>query len=216
MNALSGMYRAATVATLGFLIALPNVRAQAPEAGSPPAGKLFITILDGEGALNDIHQRTAREPIVEVDDENHRPVAGALVLFTLPGTGPSGAFADGAQTLSAVTDSAGRAVAHGLQHNSVQGSYNIEVKATYNGQTAQTTIHQKNVNGQSSAAQHAAHGATVKVVLAVVGAAAVAGTVAGILLTRGGNSTTITPGTPTVGAPGATPGLRFALHRRGH
>lgn len=211
MNALKQLYKtAASVATVTLFIASLSLQAQ--EISPAPAPKLLITILDGEGALNDIHQRTAREPIVEVDDENHRPIAGVAILFTLPGSGPSGAFADGAQTFSTVTDSAGRAVAHGLRPNGVQGSYNIHVQATYNGQTAQATIHQKNVTNQSSVTQHAAHAVGLKTVLIIVAAAAAAGTVAAVAATQGGSSTTIAAGPPTVGAPTGTAGVRFNLH----
>src|SRR6204780_5739242 len=98
-----------------FVSSSPVTRAQAAN----PSPALVITILDGEGALNDIRQRTAREPIVQVEDENHKPIAGAAVLFALPGSGPGGAFAEGAQTFSTVTDSAGRAVGDGLHPNNV-------------------------------------------------------------------------------------------------
>ena len=30
--------------------------------------------VEGDGAINNIRQRTAREPIVQVEDENHKPV----------------------------------------------------------------------------------------------------------------------------------------------
>jgi hypothetical protein len=67
----------------------------------PPASgqqALNIIVVEGEGAINNVRQRTAREPIVQVEDENHRPVAGAVVVFTLPSQCAGGAFAGGAQT----------------------------------------------------------------------------------------------------------------------
>ena len=62
------------------------------------APRLSLLVLEGEGAINNIKQRTAREPIVEVQDENHRPVAGAFTRTRLPdgraatgcGSAPSG------------------------------------------------------------------------------------------------------------------------------
>jgi len=182
-----------------------------------PAPKLVISILEGEGALNDIRQRTAREPIVQVEDENHKPIAGAAVVFLLPGTGPSGTFADGTQMFSTVTDAMGKAYAQGLRPNSTPGSYDIQVKVNYQGSTAQTTIHQRNVSGQSSSSStettHVAHALSMKSILIIAGTAVAAGTVAAIVATQGGSSTTITPGTPTVGAPTATVRLRFSLGR---
>jgi hypothetical protein len=205
-------HRIAMVAACALVFASVCPRARAQAANASPV--LVVTILDGEGALNDIRQRTAREPIVQVEDENHKPVAGALVLFTLPGSGPGGAFANGAQTLSTVTDETGRAVAHGLQPNNVGGSFNIQVKVSYNGSSVETTIHQKNVTNESTAPQHAAHAVSLKVIL-IVAAAAAGGAAAAILATNGGgSSTTISAGPPTVGAPtAAVPGIRIQLHR---
>lgn len=109
---------------------------------------LHITILDGEDALNDIRERTAREPIVQVDDENHKPVAGALILFTMQngGSGAGGTF-NGLTTLSVTTDAQGRAVAHGLKLNSTSGSYSIAVTATLGALVATAIIHQSLVAG---------------------------------------------------------------------
>jgi hypothetical protein len=215
MDALKGLPKLVSLAVfcLLFVFNCPVMRAQATNA----APALVIAILDGEGALNDIRQRTAREPIIEVRDENHKPIAGAIVLFTLPSSGPGGSFAEGAQTLSTVTDSAGRAVAHGLQPNSVSGSYNIHVKVSFNDSTAETNIHQQNISGHSSVTQHATHAVSAKTIVIVLVAAAAAGTVAGILATNGGGSSTvITAGTPTVGAPAAVAGFRISLHGHGH
>ncbi|MGB0124878.1 MAG: carboxypeptidase-like regulatory domain-containing protein [Silvibacterium sp.] len=222
MPSINPWYRslALTLCCLVVNGACPVSWAQQTPGASP---HLVITILDGEGALNDIRQRTAREPIIEVQDENHKPVAGAAVLFLLPGSGPSGGFADGSQIFSTVTDAAGRAAAPGLQPNSISGSYEIHVKVTYNGSTAETTIHQKNVSSESeqqpsqntsaasTVAAPVARGLSMKSILIIVGAAAAAGVVAGVLATRGGNSTDIAAGPPTVGAP-TTAGVRISLH----
>ena len=85
MRALSVLL--AVLVSLPFPVRLP---AQAQ------AGQLNLVIVEGEGAINNIRQRTAREPIVQVEDENHRPVAGAAVVFALPSNGASGVFANGA------------------------------------------------------------------------------------------------------------------------
>lgn len=58
-------------------------------ASAQVAPMLNLVVLEGEGATNNIRQRTAREPIVQVEDENHKPVAGAIVVFTLPSNGPA-------------------------------------------------------------------------------------------------------------------------------
>src|SRR6202166_2443991 len=90
-------------------------------AQAPAAPKLNLVIVEGDGAINNVRQRTAREPIVQVEDENHKPVAGAAVVFLLPDHGATGVFANGSRTLTVMTDSQGRAVAHGFHPNHVQG-----------------------------------------------------------------------------------------------
>lgn len=215
------MRRLAPLTLLLLLALAPALRAQAAAPAAPQ--NLVINILSGEGALNDIRQRTAREPIVQVEDENHKPVAGAAVVFLLPDSGPGGTFIDGTRAFHTVTDADGRATAQ-MKPNSVAGSWNLVVEASLAGATASATIHEQNVSGAgsgssasaSSTAVHATHILSAKSLLIILGSMAAAGTVAGVLATRGGNSTTITPGTPTVGAPAATGGIRIPLSRHAH
>ena len=164
-------------------------RAQTP--GNAP-GKLNIDIIEGEDAINNIRLRTAREPIVEVTDENHKPIAGALVLFALPTSGPSGEFANGAQSLSVVTDASGRAVATGFKPNAISGRFEIRVNASYQGATVERRIRQRNAKPGLST------GAKAAIISAIIVAAAV-GLAVG--LTRGGGTTptVVTAGPPTVG-----------------
>ena len=194
------MSRLLTLLLTVALLGQPLVQAQ-----GPPPQQLRITILDGEGALNNIKQQTAREPIVQVEDENHRPIAGALVIFSLPLSGPSGTFAGGSIEFDGVSDATGRATTTGLTPNKVIGKYQIQVDAKYHGLEAHTTINQSNYMGSNvSAAQAASHAFPLKVVLivAAVGAGAAA---AAVLATRssGNAGATLVPGTGTVGAPPA-------------
>jgi hypothetical protein len=169
---------------------------------------LNLVVVEGEGAINNIRQRTAREPVVQVQDENHRPVAGAVVVFTLPSNGAGGTFVNGARTLTVNTDSKGQAAAHGLRPNAVKGEYQIHVNASYQGRTASTNINQTNaVLTAAGAAAGASHGKLIAI-LAVAGAAAAGGLIAA---TRSGGSTppvspppaavTITAGTGSIGPP---------------
>jgi hypothetical protein len=165
------------------------------------APMLNLVVIEGEGAINNVRQRTAREPIVQVQDENHKPIAGAIVTFTLPSRGASGVFANGSQTLTVSTDQQGQAVARGLRPNTVKGQMQIRVSASNNGQTASTTITQ--TNAVAAAAAGAASGGAVSgkliAVLAVVGAAAAGGA---LYATRSGGSSG-TPN-PTPSAPVTT------------
>jgi hypothetical protein len=192
---------------LAILISIPATSV----VDAQDAPKLNIVIVEGDGAINNIRQRTAREPIVQVEDENHKPVAGAAVIFTLSGQGAGGSFAGGSQSLSVVTDSQGRAVARGFHPNSVQGQYQIHVTASNNGQTANANISQSNALVAGAAGGAAAAGISGKLiaVLVIVGAAAAAG--GAYYATHngggGGNSSAaasvivITPGTGAVGPP---------------
>ncbi len=195
----SGIFR--NVITLGMCVTIlgtPVTFAFGQSEAVPQT--LQIVILDGEGALNNVKQRTAREPIVEVRDENHKPVAGVLVTFALPEYGPSGTFINGSRTFTALSDNAGRVAARGFKPNSELGEFRIQVTANFEGRIAKAQIRQSNV-GPSSAAATTGHSAAFK--WGIIGAIATAGVVVGtVVATRGhGQGTTITSGTGTVGPP---------------
>jgi hypothetical protein len=192
----------------------------APATGQPKA--LFINIIEGEGALNDIRTRTAREPIVEVEDENHKPVAGALVLFAIDNGGSSSPFAtfNGANTLSVETDAAGRAAGRGFQITQNKGPYKINVHVSKEQLEADSVIAETNIEAavspggaQTTAAVVAHHNW-----IWIVGGIAAAGAAAGIVIATHSSSspTTVTPGTGTVGAPAAIGGIRIQLHGHAH
>lgn len=186
--------------TAAALLSLAGISLNtAPAQSGPQPSRLFIQILDGEGALNDIRSRTAREPIIEIQDENHRPIAGAVVLFSTPDSGPGAVFENGLNSYKAVTGEDGRVTLHGLRPNSTSGAFQIQVSATLGALSSVAVINQTNV-GRSSVQTHAGHGLMLKVLIAVGGAAG-AGAVAGFLLTRGSHSDTVTAGAPAVGAP---------------
>jgi hypothetical protein len=177
------------------------LRGQENAAGAPPES-LSITIIDGDGAFNNVKQRVAREPIVEVEDQNHKPVAGALVLFLLPGNGPGGAFAAGGQSLTVTTDQAGRAIAAGFRPNHSLGQFKINVTVNYKGQKASTQIAQSNVAGAiSTTLTSELLSAKILIVISAVAAAAVATTVYASTRSGTGGSTTFTPAATPPAAP---------------
>jgi len=188
---------------LCLLLALPPQTARAAQA-EPPT-ELNIVIVEGEGAVNNLRQRVVREPIVRVEDQNHKPVAGAAVSFLLPGNGAGGTFADGAKLLTVTTDANGQAVARGFKANNVAGKYQIRVTASQGKVSTTATISQANAVAAGAAAG-AAISAKLIIVLLIVGAAAAGG--AAYAVTRGGGSNSmVTPstglsaGSPSVGAP---------------
>jgi hypothetical protein len=179
-------------------------RAPAAAAPAPQPEMLQITILDGEGALNNIRARTAREPIVEVHDRNHKPVAGVLLFFTIRSGSAGGTF-NGASSMSLYTDANGRAVAHGFMPNSITGKYVITVTAVAGAVTAIILIHERNIrgpreggNGNQPGGAPPHHHTALKVTLI---ATAVAVAVVLILVLTRHSATTITAGGGTVGLP---------------
>ena len=179
---------------------------QAPSAAQPA---LHIVIVEGDGAVNNIKQRTAREMIVQVQDENNRPVAGAAVVFALPRTGAGGAFANGSRTLTVTTDANGRAVAQNFRPNNTAGAFKIEVSASFQGQTAAATISATNASGAAATAGTAAtagaagggggiSAATIGIIAGAVGAATAAGVIISRRSSSGSSSPQATIGTGSV------------------
>ncbi len=178
--------------------ALPASSVFAQETVRPK--KLNIAILEGEGAINNIKTRVASEPVIEVTDENHKPVGGALLSFTLPNSGPSGTFANGSRVLSITTDQNGRGVAQGLRPNHQAGRYNIQVSATFEGLVETAIITQSNILGAGAAASAGGlFGMGVPATIAVVGGVAAA-TIFGLTKVFGGGGKTarVSLGQPTL------------------
>jgi hypothetical protein len=190
--------------TLSCLIAFQMVVPPAHAQALPT--ELNLVVVEGEGAVNNVRQRTAREPIVRVEDENHKPIAGAAVVFTLPTEGATGEFSNGAKTLMIVTDSQGQAKAAGLKLNQTNGKLPIHVSVSYRGLTARTIVNQVNEGGVAGATRSSGgHGVLIGVLIAV-GAAAAAGGI--YFATHQNNNQTPTTPTPPAGPTpiGITPG----------
>ena len=172
--------------------------------------QLQILVIGGEGSINNVKQRTAREPVVEVRDRNNRPVAGAVVLFEAPGNGASGTFIGGSRTLRVTTDAQGRAAGQGFRPNNSQGSFALQVTATLAGVTATAAIHMQNAAsaGAANAAHAAGHGKLIGIVVAVGAAAAVGGAYAATHSGNGGGSTTPPVAPTTISAGSGTVGGR--------
>ncbi len=190
-----------------FLIVLLLLNFAGRPAWSQTPTSLQIVIVEGEGAINNVKQRVNREPIVQVEDENHKPVAGAAVIFFLPNGGPGGTFANGSTSLTTTTNAQGQAVARGIRFNNQAGNMQIRVAASFAGQTASAVITQTNVLG-GAAIGGSVGGMSLTTKLLIIGAIVGGGIAAGVAVAnRGGSSTTatpattITPGTVTVGAP---------------
>jgi len=173
-----------------MVLACVLLAAQEPQTQAPQ--RLNLVVVAGEGAIDNIKRRTTRETIVQVEDENHKPVAGAVVVFLLPANGPGGTFVTGSKSAIVVADGSGRSVMPRIQLNSTTGGYQIKVHAAHKGVEASANIAQTSV-----AAAAAVSAGTIMYVIAGVAAA---GAAAAIVASRGKGSSS-TPATP--GQPGA-------------
>jgi hypothetical protein len=165
---------------------VPSVWAQ-----NPPT-RIEIVVVEGEGAINNVGQRSSRIPLIRVQDENDKPVAAAAVVFTLPTDGASGVFGNDEKTLIATTDARGEVTAAGLRVNTVPGRLQIHVNASYRGQTARTNITQFNMAVPGK--RVGGGGKTALIVLAIIGGAAAGG--AAFALNGNGTSNPATPNAP--------------------
>ena len=175
----------------------------APAAQAQTAAGISIVVVAGEGAINNVNERVTRDVIVQVEDQNHKPVAGAAVSFFLPNEGPGGTFPNGTNSLTTTTNEQGRAAARGIQFNNQAGPLPIRVSASYAGRTASIVINQSSVlTGASSAGRGIGGGAgggmsrTAKIL--IIGAIVGGGAAAGFMLGGKGNSSPSPPALPTV------------------
>jgi len=167
-----------------------------------------IVVQEGQGAINNIQQHRAKEPVIQVLHEDNEPAVGASVSFQLPDSGPGGTFNDNAKILTVQTDDKGQAVAHGLKPNDIAGRFQIRVTASYHGQTVSAVVAQ--INAEPAAAKSG--NGKMFLILAIVGGAAAAGAAA---LGHKGSSgstavavgvttppaTVLAPGTPSINPP---------------
>lgn len=167
---------------------------------------LHITVVAGEGVTHNITQIEKKgryDPIVQVEDENGKPIQGASVVFALPAQGPGGTFENSTQTLIVTSDAHGRAIARGIRLNKLTGPFTIRVTASSQGRTANVSISQTTISAVIRA--NGPFGVSTKSwVITGLTLLAIGGAVFAYKdLKSGANSNTITatPGIPVVGGP---------------
>jgi len=138
------------VATL-VLVLVIGFTAPAPVAAAARQSDLKLVVIEGEDAVNIVSMRTAVASIVEVRDRNDNPVGGATVVFLLRGRNTA-TFANGARQITLTTDAVGRAMANAVTPVS-NGPVQIQVTASFQGQTATSTITQTNFTTVADAAR---------------------------------------------------------------
>jgi len=199
----------------------PAAAAQAPAAPLAPATVegLKVTPLAGKDEVNDIERKLMAPLVVQITDQNDRPVEGAEVIFRFPLQGPSATFPGGRTSQTTRTNSQGQAAAMNWMANSQTGHFDVHVTASYANLVGQTTFTMSNATKVTRTSATTVGTVTEKekknwfspawVKIAVI--AGGAGAIIGIVLaTRGGShstpaptppTVTISPGTPSVGGP---------------
>src|SRR5262245_47474881 len=109
-----------------------------------PQGGVKLIVLRGSETENVINEIPPEPLVVRVVDASNRPISGATVVFTAPSNGPGGTFPTGA-SFTNISDEEGRALGLLYHPNAIEGSYTIQVRAEFAGQSAMTTIRQSNV-----------------------------------------------------------------------
>jgi hypothetical protein len=180
-----------------------------PLAPLPVEQSLKILVLAGSGEMNDLERRVMAPLVVQVLDQNDRPVEGAQVVFRFPLNGASATFAGGKNSITVRTSGTGQAPALNWMANGQVGTFEVHVNATYGNQIGETTLSMENVTRITEAqkpkkGKHESLWSHRWFKIAVIGGAAAAIGIGVYLATRGGksgSSVTINPGSPTVGAP---------------
>lgn len=175
--------------------------AQAPVVPAPMIENLKVLVLEGQRSINSTTRHVGIQPVVEVRDQNDRPVEGAVVVFRLPPSGPGGTFPGKELTLRSGTNARGQAAASGFVPNDALGKFDIHVTATYQNQTGEATISQTNSPntlamippvGQSLWRRH-------KFLIIGVGAGLLVGVIVALVLGHSSSTAvTIAPGSATI------------------
>ncbi len=189
-----------------FLYVLSGLAASlAAQQSAPGSQEVAIQIVTGDGAINSIRLRRGHDPSVRVVNSSGEPIAGAMVTFLLPASGPSGEFAGSGLSITVPTDARGVAVGRGMRPNGLPGQFRIRVTTTVRGSPASATIAQTN----AEPVVKSGHTKLYIILGAVAGAA-----IGGVALAAGGGSTAsggttggttssgaIISGAPTIGPP---------------
>src|SRR5579864_7190203 len=186
-----------------------------PPAALPTIVGLKLVPLAGKGETNDLERKLMAPLVVEVLDQQDRPVEGAEVVFRFPIQGPSAVFVGGKTTQTVRTNSLGQAAALNWMANDQVGRFEIHVAASYANQVGETTfsmfnatkVVQRDASVGTSREKRGWFSPTWVKVAVIAGGAALAVGIA--LALRGGGSkaatttapptVTITPGPPTIG-----------------
>jgi hypothetical protein len=187
----------------------PNPAPAQSAAQLPVEQSLKVRVLAGNNEMNDLERRIMAPLVVQVVDQNERPIESAEVVFRFPISGPGATFTGGKTSVVVRTNGTGQAAATNWMANGQVGTFQVHVNASYGNQVGEATLSMTNVTrvveeAKKSTAKGWWSHRWVKV--AVIGGAALAVGLGVYFGTRGGSKSggstvTINPGSPGVGAP---------------
>jgi len=169
---------------------------------------LKVVPLTGNQEMNDLQNKVMAPLVVEVRDQNDRPVEGADVTFRFPLNGPSAVFPGQNPAATFKTNADGQAAAIGWVANGQVGTFKVQVTAFRGGEEGAVVISMTNVTRITEAARtrEKRWWSTKWGRITIIAGVAVVAATAAILATRGGSGSTTkvitaSPGSPTIGAP---------------
>src|SRR5579871_3522806 len=135
----------------GVLVFPPAMAAQQPgQVQSPPNASsatiqnLRVLALAGNGETNDLQHKVMAPLVVQVLDQNSRPIEGADVTFRFPPAGPSASFPNQQLSKTVKTDAQGQAAATGWLANNQVGPFQVHVTAVLGNQSGESNISMTN------------------------------------------------------------------------
>lgn len=196
--------RALLAAALIPALLAAQTPAPQPVGQLPMTQSLKILPLAGNNEQNDLQRRVMAPLVVQVLDQNSRPVEGAQVTFRFPITGPGAAFAGGKSSQTFGTNADGQVAATGWVANGEVGRFPVKVTAILRNEMGEATLYLENVTvvrADDRAKAKKSIWSNKWTWIAIAGAAG--GVAGGILATRGNgggsSAVIIAPGNPTVG-----------------
>jgi hypothetical protein len=197
---------------LALLLALPPsavAQSQAPAGPPSTTQSLKVIPLAGNEEMNDLQRRIMAPLVVQVLDQDSRPVEGADVTFRFPVMGPSAVFADQINSQTVRTNADGQASAVGWTANGIVGRFQLQVTASRGNELGTAVIFMTNVTtitGEAKKKRKSLWSSKWTKIGVIAGAAVIVTVV--ILATRSSGSSsassapvtiTAVPGFPTIG-----------------
>jgi hypothetical protein len=169
---------------------------------------LRVIPLAGNGEHNEMERGLMAPLVVQVLDQNGRPVEGADVVFRFPVNGPSAVFPDQKTSIATKTNADGQAAATGWKANGQAGTFQVRVTATRANEMGEAVITMTNVTRIVEEATKKRKRWWNSTWFKVALIAGIAGGVTAAVLIANDDSPgstiptiTISPGIPTVGGP---------------